>query len=133
MNADNIKQNLKYIKTMIENGSLKENRVIIHVMIAETIQGLKNTAFLFKVKYTGAGNKMHYQSYEKRAKKYRSKLLVDMEELERKLNKKPVNEKACKKLIQKMLDTDLYTSYTQAVINQWQPKTKHYKTEAISI
>ena len=133
MNVNNIKQNLKYIKTMIENGSLKENRVIIHVMIAETIQGLKNTAFLFEVKYTSEGYKMHYSSYEKRAKKYRSRLLVDMEELERKLNKKPVNEKTCKKLIQKMLDTDLYTFYTQAVINQWQSKTKHYKTEAISI
>lgn len=133
MNADNIKQNLKYIKTMIENGSLKENRVIIHVMIAETIQGLKNTAFLFEVKYTGKGYKMHYSSYVNRAKKYKSKLLVDMKELESKLNKKPINEKACKKFIQKILDTDLYTSYTQAVINQWQPKTKHYKTEAISI
>lgn len=133
MNVNNIKQNLNYIKTVIENGSLKENRVIINVMIAETIHGLKNTAFLFKVKYTSEGYKMHYSSYEKRAKKYKSRLLVDMEELERKLNKKPVNEKTCKKLIQKMLDTDLYTSYIQAIINQWQPKTKHYKTEAISI
>lgn len=133
MNADNIKQNLKYIKTMIENGSLKENRVIIHVMIAETILGLKNTAFLFEVKYTSEGYKMHYSSYEKRAKKYKSRLLVDMKTLERELNKQRVNQKACKKLIQKMLDTDLYTFYTQAVINQWQSKTKHYKTEAISI
>lgn len=133
MNADNIKQNLKYIKTMIENGSLKENRVIIHVMIAETIHALKNTAFLFKVKYTSEGYKMHYSSYEKRAKKYKSRLLVDMKELERELNKQRIKQKTCKKLIQKMLDTDLYTSYTQAVINQWQSKAKCYKTEAISI
>lgn len=123
-----IKQNLQYIAKSIENGTHKEQSAILHLMIVETIQDMKELDTTFQVPYSTESYKHHFQAYINTASKYKATLLTNMEEVERELFTRKGNPQRALKLIQQMLQTNLYKDNVIHKIYKW-VNTTHTPTK----
>ncbi|MGG1630071.1 hypothetical protein [Rossellomorea sp. NRS-1567] len=102
-------------------------------MISETIEEVRGTSFSYEVKFTHKDNTLHWKHYEARAKKYKAMLISDLYEIHQELGKRNTNVNRVVKMLNKMLQTNLYKSYTEAFIGKWVSKNHHYKPDMISI
>ncbi|PFQ79729.1 hypothetical protein [Priestia megaterium] len=132
MSVNLIKRDLQYIKSSVKDSSFKQKKAIIDLILADVIQDISEMEISFEVTYTGQNEKKHYETFAKRYKKYKAKLLVDMQELQHRLNRKTVNEAACIRMLDEMIATDLYVVYTNELINRFVPKHYRYEQETVT-
>jgi len=133
LSTDLIKRDLQYVKKSIEDGSFKERKAIVDLILADVLQNINDMEMSFKLVYTSKNEKNHYETFAKRYKKYKAKLIVDVHELHHKLNQKTVNKAVCIRLLDEMIDTDLYAEYTKKVINRFVPKHYRYERETVTV
>jgi hypothetical protein len=115
-----IKQNLAYIEKSLMNETHKEQSAIIHLMLVETTQEVKETIFIYEVPFVSAKEDYHFSTYEKRSRKAKASLLSDLQELQTELKTgRNTNIKRCLAVIQKMLHCNLYQDEINKTISKW--------------
>lgn len=114
-----IKQNLSYIEKSLLNNTHKEQGAIIHLMLEETVQEVKDLVFQYEIPYSSQKATYHVFAFVKRSKKAKASLLCDLRELQTELNRKNINVKRCLVVIQKALQTNLYQDEINRSINKW--------------
>ncbi|QPC47364.1 hypothetical protein [Mangrovibacillus cuniculi] len=114
-----ILQKLQYIQHCIEEGTHKENSAIIHVITEEIIVFIRNYDFMYHAEYALERNMLHLDHYRNLANQEKARLLSDLEELQRELNKKEPNLKRSLVLVTGMIETELYKDSVQKKINKW--------------
>lgn len=129
---EDIKGNLHSVKKALESEQI-ESKGILAVMISETIAEVRDASISYEVKFTHKDNTMHWKNYEARGKQYKGKLISDLQEIHQELGKRNTNVNRVLKMLNKMLQTNLYKSYTEAFISKWKSKNHHYKPEVISV
>jgi hypothetical protein len=129
---EDIKENLQTVKKALE-GEQIESKGILAVMISETIEEVRDASFSYEVKFTHKDNTLHWKHFEARGKKYKAMLISDLQEVLQELGKRKTNVNRVVKMLNKMLQTNLYKSYTEAFIGKWVSKNHHYKPDMISI
>lgn len=125
---ESIKQNLCYIKRSLMNGTNKEQGAIIHLMLVETIEAVKETTFRYEVQYSSENYLKHNYTFITRSRMYKYKLLADLEELQCELSKRNTNVQRFLILLNKLLQNNLYQVQVNGVINKW-TNTTAFKTK----
>ncbi|MGG6358086.1 hypothetical protein ACQ5SI_02375 [Peribacillus frigoritolerans] len=121
------------IERSIKQGTIKADQAILAVYLNEAIQEVQTTALEFAITYSSEKNHEHYRNYSNLAKKYKAKLLMDLQEMLIEIQLKNINEKLILVTIQHLLDTNLYRNHVQASIDKFQSKTGFLKTEVLVI
>lgn len=121
------------IERSIKQGTIKADQAILAVYLNEAIQEVQTTALEFAVTYSSEKNYEHYRNYSNLAKKYKAKLLMDLQEMLIEIQLKNINQKLILVTIQHLLDTNLYRNHVQASIDKFQSKTGFLKTEVLVI
>lgn len=114
-----ILQNLKYVKSSIQNGTLQNQKEILKLVLVDTVEAINGHYFTFKVKYSVETQKQHMQTYINQALKAKASLLADMEEVERELFSRFAKPKRAEAIINKMLVTNLYKNPVKIKVDRW--------------
>ncbi|MFS0637898.1 hypothetical protein AB1K84_18505 [Mesobacillus foraminis] len=112
-----LKGKLQSIEKALLEDSFKEP--MLSVLLNVLIEEIRELDFKYEVPFVLDKNKYHFYSYINFANKYKSKLLVDLQELQYEMNRKNTNKKRSLALLQGMIETDLYTSHVKKKINKW--------------
>lgn len=118
---DQIINTLKLIKNSIQNETIITDRVILSVLLNESIAELIEMEIHYEVTYKNNHNKEHYKRYRGLGNMYKARLLCDLHELLIEVESKNINEKFVLSTINHLLDTGLYRNRVQAVINKFRP------------
>lgn len=116
---DAILQNLNYIRSSVQNQTYKEQAAILSVMLSETILFVQDEQFKFTIKFSKAENQQHFYHYQNSVTRYKAKLLVDLKTIQVQFEQQKVNEQGMASQLDEMISTNLYTSYTQQIMNNW--------------
>jgi hypothetical protein len=114
-----IKNNLSYIKASIKNGTDKEQKAILHLIIIETIEAARQVDFSFKVPYSSENHMNHLYSFYQKGMKAKACLLADLEELKREVTRKNGNTTRAVTVIETLLTSDLYKRDVNNSIDKW--------------
>jgi hypothetical protein len=114
-----IKNNLFYIQTSIENGTDKEQAAILALILTETIEAAREIDFSFKVPYSSENHMNHMYTFFQYGQQAKAKLITDLQELSRELTVKKGNAKRSLKIIEKLLQNNLYKGEVNSKINKW--------------
>ncbi|TYS87505.1 hypothetical protein [Rossellomorea aquimaris] len=129
---EDIKGNLQTVMKALE-GEQIESKGILAVMISETVAEVREASFSYEVKFTHKDNTLHWKHFEARGKKYKALLISDLQEIHQELGKRNTNVNRVPKMLNKILQTNLYKSYTESLIGKWKSLSHHYKPEVISV
>ncbi|WP_226619766.1 hypothetical protein [Cytobacillus firmus] len=120
---ENVIQNLQYIERSLLNNTYKEQSAILSLIVAETFELIRNMKVFYEVPYSSGNHTNHFYTFSLMAKQEKSKLLADMEEVQRELSIKNTNVKRVLVLIKGMLETNLYKDHVQASLDKWKNTT----------
>ncbi|PWW20224.1 hypothetical protein DFO73_11638 [Cytobacillus oceanisediminis] len=114
-----IRQNLIYIQTSLQNGTHKEQKAIIHLMMEDTLQAVKDTEFTYQYNYVRETDKSHQKVFINLANKSKTKLIASLEDLRCELTGRNGNSKQALALIKKMLETNLCKNEVKNKVRNW--------------
>lgn len=126
-----IKQNLQYIKSAIDAGTLQEQKPIINVMLSEVVEAVRTITFYYDVQYSSENYQNHFSAFIRLSHKRKFMILADLEDLQSELQRRNTHEKLCSSILNNLIQSDLYACVVQDVIDSWHNTTTHktrYKT-----
>ncbi|WP_368298542.1 hypothetical protein [Cytobacillus firmus] len=119
---ETVLKNLKYIKRTIEDHTHVEQKAILSVLLSETIEEVRETTFKYEVPYidySGDNSGGNLATYKDMGKRFKSKVLAELEEVQKQLNKKNTGVNRCLAILNNLINTNLYTDKVNAKIKQW--------------
>jgi hypothetical protein len=116
---NHVKHNLQYLKQALDTGTYQEQKPILQVLLAESIEAVRETTLNFDMYYDNDRYTYHVYAYVLRIKKAKAELIVMLQELQYELSRKQVNVKRSLLLVNRLLDTELNTKDVQETIEKW--------------
>jgi hypothetical protein len=130
---NNITSNIQTVKKALEQGEFPSGKAILSVVIAETIMEVREASFSYEASYSSNQCLMHLRNYKSRALKYKSMLISDLREVLQELEKRKGNVNRCVNILNKMLEMNLYTTYTENFIKKHVSLSHKYVPELITV
>lgn len=128
-----VKQNLQYIQRSLSSGTHKEQTAILHLMMNETLEAVRNKSFQYETAYSSDKNLNHMYTYICLSKKAKASILADLQELQI-LHSRKNDSKRCLAIVQKLLQNNLYQNEVNGVVNSWvNTSTSSTKTTPLSV
>lgn len=127
-------ERLKSVKSSIEKSIEEIERKELLEMLQIVVKNIKKSDPEFEVNNFDHKLNGHFENFYKRADIYLNRFYSDIEFIVNQLKMDKPNIKVCLKMLNKMIETDLYMDYVRAYINESQRlQNGEYKTVVIRL